>query len=132
MARQSLFCCERTRMMRPSAMLDTVYLCVEHVDFRKSINGLSAIVEENMELDPFQPALFVFINRGKDKLKILYWEKSGFCLWYKRLEKERFQWPKDSAEATITLNGEALNWLLDGFDIWRNKPHQTLHYPSAL
>ena len=119
-------------MMRPSAMLDTVYLCVEHVDFRKSINGLSAIVEENMELDPFQPALFVFINRGKDKLKILYWEKSGFCLWYKRLEKERFKWPKDSAEATITLNGEALNWLLDGFDIWRNKPHQTLHYPSAL
>ena len=119
-------------MMRPSTTLETVYLCIEHVDFRKSINGLSAIVEEEMALDPFQPAMFVFINRGKDKLKILYWEKSGFCLWYKRLEKERFKWPKITSVSTVKLNGESLNWLLDGFDIWSNKPHKTLYYSSEL
>ena len=75
--------------MRPAEDVE-VYLCREVVDFRKSINGLSILVEEQLGLSPFGPQLFVFCNRKRDKLKILYWERSGFVLWYKRLEKQRF------------------------------------------
>jgi transposase len=106
-------------MMRPDPGLPGVYLCVEPVDFRKAIQGLSLLVEQEFELNPFEATLFVFINRRGDKLKILYWEKTGFFLWYKRLEKQRFKWSVGHSGATITLNGEQLNWLLDGFDLWK-------------
>lgn len=118
-------------MMRPSVTLPQVYLCAEPVDFRKSITGLSLLVEQQLELDPFEKTLFVFTNRRRNKIKILYWEKNGFCLWYKSLQKERFKWPKEQLTTTVILNGEQLNWLLDGFDLWRNKPHQPLHYRSV-
>ena len=118
-------------MMRPDNTLPCVYLCVEPVDFRKAIGGLSALVEQELALDPFESTLFVFINRRRDKLKILYWEKNGFCLWYKRLEKQTFKWPRKDNTSTVTLTGEELNWLLDGFDLWQNKPHKTLHYQSV-
>ncbi|MDP4640045.1 MAG: IS66 family insertion sequence element accessory protein TnpB [Pseudomonadales bacterium] len=117
-------------MMRPDAGLPRVYLCVAPVDFRKSIDGLSLLVEQQLYLSPFEAVLFVFINRRRDKIKILYWEKNGFCLWYKRLEKQHFKWP-DQVTATIMLNGEQLNWLLDGFDLWRNKPFDSLHFDSV-
>ena len=118
-------------MMRPANELSSVFLCIEPVDFRKSINGLSLIVEHTLSLDPFAKTLFVFINRQRNKIKILYWEKNGFCLWYKSLQKQRFQWPTDKNTTTVSLNGEQLNWLLDGFDLWRNKPHQALHFSSV-
>lgn len=117
--------------MRPSPTVPKVYLCIAPVDFRKSIAGLSLIVEQSLQLNPFEAALFVFANARRNKVKILYWEKNGFCLWYKSLEKERFKWPRDIHSDTINLNGEQLNWLLDGFDLWRNQPHQTLHYQSV-
>lgn len=118
-------------MMRPSPALPGVYLCIAPVDFRKSIAGLSLLVEQSLALNPFEPVLFVFINRRRDKIKILYWEKNGFCLWYKRLEKQRFKWPTDHTADTLTLNGEQLNWLLDGFDLWNNQPHQSLYFSSV-
>lgn len=118
-------------MMRPAPTVPRVYLCAHPVDFRKSINGLSLIVEQSLSLDPFEAALFVFINRQCNKVKILYWEKNGFCLWYKSLQKQRFQWPKKTGADTISVNGEELNWLLDGFDLWSNKPHQALRYSSV-
>ena len=118
-------------MMRPAATLTGVYLCTAPVDFRKAITGLSLLVEQSLHLNPFDPHLFVFVNRRQDKIKILYWEKNGFCLWYKRLEKQRFKWPSNHTDATFSLTGEQLNWLLDGFDLWRNQPHKTLHYRSV-
>jgi len=118
-------------MMRPDPGLPKVFLCIEPVDFRKAIQGLSLLVEQTLELNPFEATLFVFINRRRDKIKILYWEKNGFCLWYKSLQKQRFKWPVDHSSATITLNGEQLNWLLDGFDLWANKPHDSLHFSSV-
>ena len=71
----------------------SVYLHRDFVDFRKSINGLAGIVEAELELPVMNGALFVFCNKGRDKLKILYWDKTGFALWYKRLEKDKFKWP---------------------------------------
>jgi transposase len=71
-------------MMRPVEGI-CVFLCCDVVDMRKSIDGLSSFVEQELVLDPFASALFVFCNRKRDKIKILYWERSGFVLWYKRL-----------------------------------------------
>lgn len=118
-------------MMRPGADVPSVFLCTEPVDFRKSITGLSLLVEQSLLLDPFAASLYVFVNKRLDKLKILYWEKNGFCLWYKSLEKERFKWPKNTNSQTIMLDGEQLNWLMDGFDLWNNKPHARLHFESV-
>ena len=118
-------------MMRPDANGPTVYLCVVPVDFRKSINGLSLIAEQSLTPNPFDSVLYVFINRKRDKLKILYWERNGFCLWYKCLQQERFKWPSTNTRATVTLSCEEQNWLIDGFDLWRNKPHQTMSLDSV-
>jgi transposase len=68
---------------------DDIYLHLDAVDFRKSINGLLAIVENELELNAFTGALFIFTNRKQDKLKCLYWDKTGFALWYKRLGATR-------------------------------------------
>jgi len=108
-----------------------VYLYTERVDFRKSINGLTLIVEQVMDKDLFGESLFVFTNRHRNRIKILYWQRNGFCLWYKILEQERFIWPKESGGDTLKLSGEALNWLLDGLDIWNNKPHKKLFFTSV-
>lgn len=118
-------------LLRPSVSAARVFLCIDPVDFRKSIDGLSLLVEQGLGLDPFAASLYVFVNKRRDKIKILHWEKNGFVLWYKRLEQARFQWPKDDTGATVTLNGEELNWLLDGFDLWRNQPHKSLNYRSV-
>ncbi len=72
-------------MMRPGCDAPAVYLCIDPVDFRKQINGLSMLVQEVLCLDPFSKQLFVFSNRRRDRVKILYWENSGFVLWMKRL-----------------------------------------------
>jgi transposase len=65
-------------MIRPSNDLDVVWLCRNAVDFRKGINGLSVLVEDQLVRDPFNGQLFVFVNRRRDKIKILYWERAGF------------------------------------------------------
>ena len=107
-----------------------VYLHREFVDFRKSINGLSVIVEEAMALSPFDGSLFVFCNKQRDKLKILYWDSSGFCLWYKRLERDKFKWPKKWAFDVIELSEQQLHWLLEGFDITVMQGHKKLQYSA--
>ena len=94
--------------MRPSDALPAVYLCRDVVDFRKGINGLAILVEEVLQHDPFSEQLFVFCNRKCDKIKILYWERNGFCLWQKRLERARFKWPRRVANEVVTLNGQQL------------------------
>ncbi|MEH6359069.1 MAG: IS66 family insertion sequence element accessory protein TnpB [Pseudomonadales bacterium] len=113
-------------MMRPSAKVEKVYLYPKPVDFRKSIDGLSALVELDIKAAVFDPVLFVFLNRARNRVKILYWERNGFCLWLKRLEAERFKAPPEPGDDAIELSTEELNWLLDGFDLWRNKPHKVL------
>lgn len=99
-----------------------VYLHRDPVDFRQSINGLSVLVTEAMELDVFSSAIFVFGNRSRNKVKILYWDKTGFCLWYKRLEKNKFKWPR-KGEAVLNLSAEQFDWLLRGLDIEKLIPH---------
>jgi transposase len=90
-----------------------IYLACGHTDMRKSINGLAAIVEGSFKLDPLSAAVFVFCNRNRDRIKILEWDGDGFWLYFKRLEKGHFRWPKaDGVEATMNLDGNELAHLL--------------------
>lgn len=117
--------------MHPGCVIEQVYLCREPIDFRKSINGLSVLVEQELALNPFDAALYVFINRQRNKIKVLYWHRNGFCLWLKRLEAERFAWPRALDTRTQMIGVHELEWLLEGFDLWANKPHKTLNYASV-
>jgi len=108
----------------------TVYLHRDPVDFRKSVNGLAAVVEQGLGLDAFAPACFVFGNRRHDKVKLLIWQKNGFWLLYKRLEQDRFIWPRLD-ETVLTLTVEQLHWLLDGIDLAALRPHHTRPYRRA-
>lgn len=94
-----------------------VYLCHPFVDFRKSINGLAAIVESELELSVLSGAVFVFCNKSRDKLKLLYWDNTGFALWYKRLDIDKFKWPKKLNSDTLSLTEQQLHWLLSGYDV---------------
>ena len=116
--------------MHPGHEIGEVFLYREAIDFRKSIDGLAAIVELELGFNLFSGSLFVFTNRHRNKMKILYWNKSGFCLWYKRLEKERFAWMKGGSGVSQGISIEDLRWLIDGLDIWISKPHKALKYVS--
>ncbi len=129
---ETVLACSAPTMIRPANDLPQVFLCRSPVDLRKSIDGLAALVEQTLALNPFAEHLFVFSNRRRDKLKILYWERSGFVLWYKRLERERFKWPVHLPGDVVTLTGQQLNWLLDGYDLRYLRPHRPLHYQSVL
>ena len=74
-----------------------IYVRPGKTDMRKQINGL-AIVVQQLKLDPFSGSLFLFCNRRRYLLKILYWDRTGFALWQKRLEKDKFPWPRDRSE----------------------------------
>ena len=116
--------------LRPNSNLPLIYVYRQSVDFRKSHRGLSAIVQMELGHDVFTGVLYVFRNRSFNKLKILFWENNGFVLYYKSLAEEKFHWP-DADSELITLNGEQLNWLLDGYDIACMKPHKILRYESV-
>jgi len=102
--------------------INQVYLASQYVDIRKSINGLSILVKEGFELDPFQEALFVFCNKGRNKIKILHWDKNGFWLYYKRLERGSFKWPTSAKNQSImTVSNQELWGLLDGLTLEQSK-----------
>jgi len=108
-----------------------VYLAVGITDMRKAINGLSMLVEDQMDLDPLAGHLFGFCNRKRDIVKILYWDRNGFCLWQKRLEKERFRWPESEGEV-LGVETRELNWLLDGLSLSQHEAHRSLDYSTVL
>jgi len=103
-----------------------VYLAVGVTDMRNNINGLALKVEKEFKLDPFENSLFVFCNRGCDKLKILFWDKNGFWLYYRRLEEGRFNWPDEKKGKTITITERQLSWLLDGLSIDEKTSHKEM------
>lgn len=91
-----------------------VYLCCKFTDMRKSINGLMALVKDSFSLDPFADALFVFCNKSRDRIKLLEWDGDGFWLYFKRLERGRFHWPKEGDASTMVLDSKELSCLIDG------------------
>jgi transposase len=105
-----------------------VFLAIGATDMRKSINGLSLLVEEQFTLDLFSGSYFVFCNRRRDIVKILYWAENGFCIWMKRLETDVFRWPKSEKEV-VEVSQTALNWLLQGLDV--QQAHKRLPHSSV-
>lgn len=95
---------------------EKIYIACGYTDMRKSINGLAALVQQNYRLNPFQNSLFLFCGHRHDRLKALYWEGDGFVLLYKRLEKGKFQWPKD-AEDVRHITVQEFRWLMEGMSI---------------
>jgi len=97
-----------------------VFVATEATDMRKSIDALSIEVKEVLHKDPLSGHLFVFCNKRGDKIKILYWDRNGFCLWYKRLERGIFRLPKIQAKVFMIAPNE-LNLLLEGVDLTDRK-----------
>jgi transposase len=101
------------------------YLKPGVTDLRKAINGLSVLVQNEMNLSPFSRILFLFCNRTRKNLKIVYWDKNGFCLWQKKLEKQKFPWPNTEKEA-LEISYRELEMLLSGIDFFT--AHKELSY----
>lgn len=100
-----------------------------HVDFRKRRRSLAALVQAELGEDPFSATLFLFMNRRRDCVRALYWDRTGFALWEKELEEARFPWPrKPERVGQIVLTSRQVEWLLEGIDIWKLTPHEDLVY----
>jgi transposase len=120
-----------TEVMRPNRALPQVFLYREPIDFRKSFNGLAAIIDQELGRNPFAGELYAFINRRRSKIKCLFWEHNGFVLYYKSLTEEKFHWPKQTIEL-ITLTGEQFNWLLDGYNLNAMQAHRKIQVDSLF
>jgi transposase len=108
-----------------------VYLALGPTDMRKAINGLSILVESQLQMDPFSGHLFVFCNRRRQIIKILYWDRNGFALWQKRLEKHRFRWPQ-SEKQLLCIDAHQLGWLLQGLPFDQVRAHKALDYTTLI
>lgn len=93
-----------------------IYIACGYTDMRKSIDGLASLVQEAFGMDPFDPALYLFCGKRRDRIKALLWEGDGFVLLYKRLESGNFKWPK-SSEQVKSLSRQEFKWLMEGLEI---------------
>ena len=107
-------------MIRPLHQV-RVYACLQPTDMRRGFDGLSRMVRDLLQQDPLSGSLFLFRNRSRARLKILYWDRDGLAIWYKRLERGSFQFPSDlqpkTAAAACVVSVEELTCLLDGIDL---------------
>ena len=97
-----------------------VFLYRRATDMRKTFHGLVALVQSELQQDPLSGSLFVFVNRRRDRIKILYWGQTGFCIWYQQLEKGTYQLPAPEAcedQDTLEVTRSQLSLILDGIDL---------------
>jgi transposase len=114
-------------MKRPSDF-KSVLIHREPVDMRKQINGLAEVVQSAQMGELMEPHLFVFTGRRRDLIKVLYFDRSGYALWMKRLEKDKFPWPRKLTDSVVRLTAEQFSWLLDGYDVWKMRPFESLFF----
>ena len=105
-----------------------IFIRPGNTDLRKAVNGLTAMVEQEMSGEPFSGNVYLFCNRERKLLKALWWERNGFWLSQKRLEKDKFPWPS-SSDAVQELSAEELSMLLTGIDFF--KAHKNLYYQKV-
>jgi transposase len=102
-----------------------IYIRPGQTDLRKAVNGLTVLIQEQMKGDPFSGSVYLFCNKGRKLLKAVWWDRTGFWLSQKRLEKEKWPWP-ENAEGVEELNREQLEMLLEGIDFF--KAHKPVYY----
>jgi transposase len=113
-------------------MSGRIYLCTSPTDMRKSFDTLAVMVKEFLGQDPLSGHLFLFVGRGRDRLKILYWDADGFALWYKRLEEGTFRLPRASSNAAgVELKASELAMMLEGIDLRSIKRGKRYSVPSG-
>ncbi|MGL6217075.1 MAG: IS66 family insertion sequence element accessory protein TnpB [Lacrimispora sphenoides] len=112
--------CTENHMLGDITAAKEIYIACGYTDMRKSIDGLAALVQEQFQMSPFQPALYLFCGRRRDRIKVLLWEGDGFVLLYKRLENGVFQWPRSEAECK-PVTWQQFRWLLEGLKLEQKK-----------
>ena len=108
-----------------------IFLATEPADMRKGFDGLSLLVRERIAQDPLSGHLFVFRNRRRDRVKILYWDKDGFALWYKRLEKGTFRFP-EAKDGRVEVTPAEMAAVLEGIDLSRARRLPRFSLPTSL
>jgi transposase len=104
-----------------------IFFYPKPVDFRKQMNGLTILIADTLAMNPTSGQIFIFRNRGYDRLKVLYWDKNGFWLLYRRLESGKFCFPKID-DSAMSLTSEQFQWLLSGLNIADHKPIKTQNF----
>lgn len=99
-----------------------VFVRLGFTDMRKQINGLSALTQKLRPDGPFDGSYYVFCGKTRRVIKVLYWDTNGFCLWQKRLENDRFPWPKAGDELD-EMTRQGIRQLLRGIDVWKEHKH---------
>jgi transposase len=118
-------------MLTPTPAL-RIFAYLEPTDMRKSFDGLSGLVDQHLGEDPLSGALFLFCNRRRDRLKLLYWDGDGYALWYKRLEAGTFQLPHAIDQANhLSITHSDLMLLLDGVDLTSIRRRKRFHRAVA-
>jgi transposase len=108
-----------------------VFLCTSPTDMRKGFDTLAVLVRDGLGYDPLSGHLFLFIGRRRDRLKILYWDRDGWALWYKRLEQGTFRMPVAKPDAaSIELKASELAMLLEGIDLRSIKRRKRFRRPA--
>lgn len=108
-----------------------VLVAADYVDMRKQIDGLCVLVCDELNRSPQSEAVFVFYNRARDKVKLLTWDKEGFVLIYKRLEKGKFCFPKGKLDP-YAITQDQLKWLFAGLDFMRLADHPECEFSSYI
>lgn len=110
-----------------------VFLYRRPTDMRKSFHGLVALTESELKQDPLSGSLFVFLNRRRDRVKILYWGQTGFCIWYQQLEKGTYQIPNPQSldeQDALEVTRSQLSLILDGIDLSSARQRPRFQLPS--
>jgi len=119
--------------MKDISAFTKIHLALRPVDFRKGSHGLVTIIKETLQCQPFEAKnLFVFVNKRKSSIRMIYWDFTGFAWWGKALEKDKFKWPKNAGEAALLVSHRQLKWLLQGVDLERIKVHQPVVFEKTF
>jgi transposase len=116
--------------MKALSEFESIYIHRGHVDLRKSINGLSSIVSEEMKLSFSEKSLFIFCNRKRNLMKMLYFDRTGFALWLKKLGEGKFPWAGKMESEVVDISLEDLNLLLSGVNVWTR--FEELHFEKLV
>lgn len=115
----------------PSAI--RIFICTEPTDMRRGFDRLAATAHSVTQQDPLKGNLFVFLNRRRDRVKILYWDKSGYCMWYKRLEAGQFHLPDTAVgHESLELDMPQLTLILEGITLSGSHRHKRYSLPANI